>query len=107
MTVQMVRLTAKQESVPELEAAVAGMLDGLRREQPPGARYAYCRLPDGVSFLALLELDDGVENPLFAIPECREYRERLPEWVAEPAAPQELDVIADYGLFEPLRTAAA
>lgn len=51
-------------------------------------------------FVALLELEEGVENPLPSIPECREFRERLPSWVAEPPAPQELEVVAAYGLFE-------
>ena len=38
----------------------------------------------GVTFLALLEVEDGVENPLPALPEARAFYERLPEWYAEP-----------------------
>jgi hypothetical protein len=56
------------------------MFAAIEREQLEGIRYASIKLEDGVTFLALLELEDGVENPLLALPEAQEFYARLPEW---------------------------
>jgi hypothetical protein len=52
-----------------------------------------------VTYVATLELDDGVENPLPALPEFREFQENLKMWTAEPPIPEQLTVIGSYRLF--------
>lgn len=37
--------------------------------------------------------------PLQAIPEFREFQERLPQWLAEPPTVEQLTVIGSYELF--------
>ena len=49
-----------------------------------GIRYASIKLVDGATFLALPEVEDGVENPLPGLPEAQEFYDRLPGWYAEP-----------------------
>ena len=68
----MVQSTITQERVDAVQAATEKMLAALDAEQPEGMRYASCLLPDGETFIALLQLDEGVENPLPGFPEYRE-----------------------------------
>ena len=84
MSVLTVRAELKEEHVAEAEAAVQRMFAAIEREQLEGIRYASVKLADGVTFLALLELEDGVDNPLPGLPEAQEFYERLPGWYAGP-----------------------
>ena len=72
MSVQMVQAKIKAESVTDVQAAAKNMLAAINAAQPEGIRYASCLLPDGETFVALLQVDDGVENPLPGLPEFRE-----------------------------------
>jgi hypothetical protein len=95
----MVRSKVKAEHVAELEAAAKRLITALHQAQPNGIRYASCRLPDGVTYVAVLEVEDGVENPLPALPEYRAFQENLKNWMAEPPIPEPLTVIGSYRLF--------
>src|SRR5262245_14057538 len=99
MSVVMIRAKVKAESVDEIEAATGKMFAAVNAAQPDGVKYASTRLADGVSVVALLALDDPDENPLQALPEFREFQERLPEWLAEPPTVEPLTVIGPYQLF--------
>ena len=55
--------------------------------------------PDGETFVALLQLDDGVENPLPGFPEFREFLEGVEASRAEPANVQPMTVIGSYRMF--------
>jgi hypothetical protein len=99
MRLMMVRARIKADSTDEIEAAGRTLFSALDREQLQGIRYASCRLPDGVTYLNLLELEDGIENPLPALPEAKEFQEKLKSWLAEPATSESLTVIGSYRLF--------
>lgn len=100
MSVLMVTARVKDDKVKDVEAAAQKMFAALHQTQPRGVRYASCKLPDGVTFVALLELEqDGGTNPLFAIPEFVEFQEGLKDWVAEPPSPSRMDVVGSYRLF--------
>jgi len=99
MNVLMVRATVKAAQVTEVEAAVKRVFAALQHEQPQGIRYASCRLPDGVTYVVLLELDDGVDNPLPALPEFRAFQETLKNSMAEPPISDQLTVIGSYRFF--------
>jgi hypothetical protein len=96
VTVQIVRFTVDTTDVPDVEAAIGTMVAAIHRERPPGARFTSWKLADGVTFLNVLELAEGVENPLPVIPECRAYQQRIAQWVAEPPRPQAVTVVAGY-----------
>jgi len=96
VTVQIVRFTADRADVPAIEEAIATMVGAIARERPPGIRFTSWKLADGVSFLNALELADGVDNPLPAIPECRAYLQLLAGRFGEPPAPQPVTVVASY-----------
>jgi hypothetical protein len=99
MNVLMVRSKMKAAEVAEVEAEVKRVFEAIQREQPQGIRYTSCRLSDGVTYVALLEIDDGVDNPLPAIPEFREFQANLKNWMAEPPTVEQLTVIGSYRFF--------
>ena len=105
MSVLTVRATLKEEHVAEAEAAVKRMFAAIERERLEGIRYASVKLQDGVTFLALLEVEDGVENPLPGLPEAREFYDRLPGWYAEPPEVGPGTLVGSYRLFSDAVTA--
>jgi hypothetical protein len=100
MTVLTVRYEARPEHVDDLVAAIEKAFAAVHQAQPQGIRYGLGRLPDGVTFVGVLELADGVDNPLPGIAAARELQQQLAGWVVgEPPVPQPLDVVGDYHLF--------
>jgi hypothetical protein len=53
---------------------------------------------DGETFLALAQLDDGVENPIPGLPEFQEIQEGLEGWLVEPPSTGALTVVGSYRL---------
>lgn len=99
MTVLMAEAKIRAESVTDVQAAAEKMFAAINAAQPEGVRYAWWVLPDGETFVALAQLDDGVENPIPALPEFQEIQEGLAGWLAEPPNSQALTVIGSYRLF--------
>lgn len=99
MSVQMVQSKIKRESVSDVQAATKKVFAAIDAAQPEGIRYASCLLPDGETFVALLQLDDGAESPLPEFPEFRELLEGVEASRAAPANAQPLTVIGSYRLF--------
>jgi hypothetical protein len=100
MNVLMIRAKVGEESVPEVEAGVEKMFAAIDAAQPK-VRYASCKLPDGVTYLVLLQLEEvTTDNPLAALPEFREFQENLKSWIVEPPTPEQLEVVGTYRLFD-------
>lgn len=59
----------------DVETAIGQVFSAIDRAEPENVRYASCKLADGVTFVAVLEVDEGTENPLPALPEFREPQE--------------------------------
>ena len=61
----MIRYKVKADRVAENERYIASVFEQLKREQPPGLRYATFKLEDGVSFMHIVSVEtaDG-SNPL-------------------------------------------
>ena len=94
-----VRSRVTPECVAEVEAGVRKMFAAIEQAHPKGVCYSSSRLPDGVTFLAQLELQDGAENPLPQIPAFREFQENLKQWIAGSPVPEQLTVIGSYRSF--------
>jgi hypothetical protein len=99
MSVHMAEAKIKAEGVSEVQAAAHKMFAAIEDAQPEGVRYAWCLLPDGETFLALVQVDDGVENPILGLPEFQEIQEGLQGWLAGSSTAQPLTVIGSYRLF--------
>jgi hypothetical protein len=99
MTVMMVRQKVKDGSIEEGEAAVRDLFATLDRVRPEGVRYASTRVADTSTFVILLELADGIDDPRPAIPEYVQFLEQLTRWVDGPPVIERLDVVGSYNLF--------
>jgi hypothetical protein len=100
MTVLITSYKVKEDAVAEVESGIERMFSAIDDQRPTGLRYAMCKLPDGVTFVGVVQLDDGAQNPLLGIGEAAEFREKLGNWVVgEPPAPEPLEVVGSYGLF--------
>jgi hypothetical protein len=107
MGVMMVRQKVKDGNVEEAEAAVRDLFATLDRVRPEGLRYASTRVMDGSTFVILLELADGIEDPRPAIPEYPRFLEQLKGWVDGPPVIEHLDVVGSYNLFGTQREESA
>ena len=96
MTVHMVRFTATPEAADDVEAGVAALVAAVHEARPAGTRLRYYREADGPGFVALLELDEGVDNPLPDIPAAREYQASLADWATAPPTPKPLTLLGSY-----------
>jgi hypothetical protein len=99
MNVMMLRPKLKADSVEAAEAAIKTMFAAIEQAKPEGVRYASGKLADGVTFVVLLALDEGIENPLGAIPEFREFQQNLKDWIVEAPIPDQLTVVGSYRVF--------
>jgi hypothetical protein len=89
----------KLDKRAEIDAAGKRVLEALERERPQGMLYAVCPLPDGENFVTLLITDDGVDNPLLALPEYRAFAENFKTWMAEPPTAEQLTAANSYRSF--------
>jgi hypothetical protein len=99
MSVLIVEAKVKAEGVSEVQAQADKLFAAIDAAAPDGIRYAWCLRPDGETFVVLVQVDDGVENP---IPELREYQETqesLAGMIAERSDAEQLTVIGSYRLF--------
>jgi hypothetical protein len=99
MKVMMSRTKIKPDQREAILAAGKGVIEALEREQPQGIRYATLALPDGVSFVTLVAIDDGIDNPLLALPEYQKFAEGFKDWIAEPPTAEHLTVGTNYRFF--------
>ncbi len=99
MSVLMVQSKFKPESVAHIQAAVDKVIAALDSAQPEAIRYASLLQPDGETMVALLQVDDGVENPLSSLPEYQELLEMVEPCRAEPPVVQRWTLTGTYRLF--------
>jgi hypothetical protein len=99
MNVQMAQARIKAEHVADVRTAAHKMFAAIEAAKPEGIRYSWWVLPDGETFVALVQLDEGATNAIPDLPEYRELQERLQGWLAEPPKGQSLSVIGSYRLF--------
>lgn len=96
MNIQMARFTVKPNRVTEFEEAAKGVFSVVQKKQLKGIRYTLCRLSDGLTYLGLLKLGEGVNNPLPELPEGKKFIESLQNWTAEPPTRDQLTAIGWY-----------
>jgi hypothetical protein len=99
MNVQMAQARIKTDRVSDVHAATQKMFAAINAAQPEGIRYASLLGADGETFLAVVQVDDGVENPIPGFPEFRELQEVVDGARAEPNTVQGWTVVGSYRLF--------
>jgi hypothetical protein len=97
MTVLMVRFETTEQGVAPLAEAVRAAFAAVTGEHPEGVRYQYYRRDGGNEFVALLELTDPADNPLFGIEAARELQAAMATWaIGGPPVPVPLEVLGSY-----------
>jgi hypothetical protein len=99
MNALMVRAKIKKENVADAQAAVQKVIQALEQTQPAGVRYATSLLSDGVTFVALVNLEDDGSHPLRELPAYAEMVENLKQWYDGPPAVDRMTVTGSYRLF--------
>ena len=103
MNVLMIRSKFNEEHVADAQAAIEKVVQELEQSQLAGVRYASTRLSDGVTLIALLEVENSenpaLDNPLRALPAYADLLENLKEWQAGPPTVEQMTVIGSYRLF--------
>jgi hypothetical protein len=96
----MVRYKVKAERVEENERYVSAVFEQLKREQPPGLRYATFKLDDGLSFMHIVALEtaDG-SNPIVDLAAFKAFSASVRDRCAEPPVFVELQEIGSYHVF--------
>jgi hypothetical protein len=102
----MVRQDVSDGSIDEAEAAVRDLFATLDRVRPQGLRYE-SRVAGSSTFVILVELADGVDDPRAVIPEYAQFLDKLKGWVDGPPVIEHLDVIGSYNLFGSHRAESA
>src|SRR5262249_5923557 len=69
MSVMLLHQKVKDGSVDQAEKAARDLFAALDRVRPEGIRYASTRVADSSTFVAVLELTDGGDDPRLGIPE--------------------------------------
>ncbi|WP_326825991.1 hypothetical protein [Streptosporangium sp. NBC_01756] len=100
MPVLMIRYQVADEGVAELVDAIEAAFAAVEAQRPEGIRYAYLRQAGSTEFIALLDLDEGVENPLPGIEAARRLQATVAKWaVGTGATPQPFDVLGAYRIL--------
>jgi hypothetical protein len=100
MSLFMISYRVAEEGVAEVAEAIEKTFTTVEAQQPDGIRYAYLRRVGSTRFVALLELAEGVENPLPGIAEARRLQATVARWAVGPApTPEPLEVLGDYRLL--------
>jgi hypothetical protein len=99
MSVHMVESKIQAERVGDVQESARKMFAALREAGPDGVRYGSCLLPDGETFIALVQVDEGRENPVPELAEFQEFVEVVEASRAEPPTIHPLTVVGSYRLF--------
>lgn len=95
-----IRAKIKPDAVADVEAAARSLFAAVERHGPENIRYASAKLSDGVTFLILLDVEDGTDNPLPQIPEFLQFQEGLRSgWADGPPDAGPAEVIGSYRMF--------
>lgn len=104
MPILMTRTKVNVENAPAVEAAGRKLFAALEESRPANLRCISAKLSDGVTFVTLVTIDEGTENPLPTLPAFQELQAVLRGSVTEPPVGGPATVIGDYGVLAPRRT---
>lgn len=97
MTTLLLRYHVAENDVHTVVHAVETAFAGLKKEHLKGLRFTYYRVAETPEFVGIVELDDGLENPLSTLEATRQLKavvDRLA--VGTPPIPLPLKVIGTY-----------
>ncbi|MDT0268663.1 hypothetical protein RM844_20465 [Streptomyces sp. DSM 44915] len=96
MSVHTVRFRTTPERVTTVAERIAAVCAAVRAEAPAGVRYTAFQDADEPVFTLVLELADGVANPLPSIPAAADFRRWLPGQTDDDLTPKASTVVGGY-----------
>ena len=100
MNVTVVRYRVKADRAQENIEFISAVFAELKEKSPPGFHYASFNLEDGVSFIHVAALDEGVEgNPLPQMEAFKRFVADIKERCEEPPAATPASVVGAYNMF--------
>jgi hypothetical protein len=94
----MIRYRVKPDQAATNVELVREVYDELHGDRPARLRYATSQLPDGVSFIHLVETEDE-HDPLPHLPAFQRFREGIRERCQEAPVVTELHELGSFRLF--------
>lgn len=97
MTTLLLRYHVAENDVQTVVHAVESAFAGLEKEHPAGLRFTYYRVAETAEFVGIVDLDDGIENPLPTLEATRQLKAVVDRVaVGAPPLPLPLKVIGTY-----------
>lgn len=97
MRTLLLRYHVAENDVQTVAHAVETAFAGLQKEHPTGLRFTYYRVAETMEFVGIVELDDGIENPLPTLGAMRQLKAVVDRVaVGAPPFPSPLTEIAKY-----------
>lgn len=98
MTTLLLRYHVAENDVQTVVHAVEAAFAGLEEEHPKGLRFTYYRVAETAEFVGIVDLDDGLENPLPRIEATRQLKAVVDRVaIGAPPLPLPLKAIGTYG----------
>lgn len=94
-----VRYKVKADRANENQQFVEKVFEELRRNSPPGLRYATFKQSDGVTFLHLVSVETDV-NPLPNMPAFQAFQADIKDRCEEQPVATELEEVGSYHFFD-------
>lgn len=100
MNVTIVRYKVKADRAQENIDHISAVFAELKAKAPPGLHYASFNLEDGVSFVHIAALDDGMEgNPLPQMDAFKRFVADIKERCEEPPAATPASLVGAFNVF--------
>jgi hypothetical protein len=96
VTIQTVRFNVRATHVKEFESAVHGITRTLRAAAICGIRYTMCKSNDGTTLVGILQLSEGMENPVPTLAEGKTLHKGLETWLASPPERLQWEQMAEF-----------
>jgi hypothetical protein len=100
MKMTMVRYTVKPGRADENEALIEAVYAELAAEPQEGLRYATFKMEDGVSFVHLATVAEGIEgNPLTRVAAFGRFTAEIADRCQEPPVTAQIDQVGAFRFF--------
>lgn len=97
MSTLLLRYHVAESDVQTVVRAVQEAFRGLEKEHPKGLRFTYYHVAQTAEFVGLVELDDGIPNPLPTLEAARQLKATVDRVaLGTPPVPVPLEVIGKY-----------
>jgi hypothetical protein len=96
MSVQTARFRIPPRQILAVTEQIEVLFAAVHAAAPPGMRYTVLRENDGAVFTLILELTDGVDNPLPSIPAAAAFRSWLASQTDDDVTPRACTVLGRY-----------